>query len=113
MWFADTQHSLGCGGGEGLGKHKTAIDSNVLRGMLEHGTNWTKANRKVWATDDINEILTKLSPIADQLIDAIDNENVYSFTNACTGAGLSNSLAMRVWDATMGSLDPQAAKPCW
>lgn len=49
-----------------------------------------------------------------KIIAAIDSENKVDFAKACKDAGIDDAeMITRMWDATMGSLDPQATKPCW
>lgn len=48
------------------------------------------------------------------ILDAIDHEDKLTFANACYASGITDpELITRMWDATMGSLDPQSGKPCW
>ncbi len=53
--------------------------------------------------------------VMPDILTAIDTEDKMMFAQACYRAGIDNSENMidRMWDATMGSLDPQSAKPCW
>ncbi len=54
------------------------------------------------------------SAIMPRIIAAIDSENKTEFAKACKDAGISDSdMINRMWDATMGSLNAQMAKPCW
>lgn len=49
-----------------------------------------------------------------KLIAAIDSENKVDFARACRDAGITDvDMITRMWDATMGSLNPQSVKPCW
>jgi hypothetical protein len=64
------------------------------------------------------------APFMQDIIDAIDSESKPKFAKACQQAGITAQacqqvgisdieLIDRMWDATMGSLDPQSYKPCW
>ena len=49
-----------------------------------------------------------------KIIAAVDSENKIDFTIACVEAGINDAeMISRMWDATMGSLDPQSMRPCW
>jgi hypothetical protein len=48
------------------------------------------------------------------ILGAIDHEDKLTFASTCRDSGITDpELIMRMWDATMGSLDPQSGKPCW
>jgi hypothetical protein len=49
-----------------------------------------------------------------KIIAAIDSENYGNFKTACEDAGITDpDMLTRMWNATMGSLDPQGPRPCW
>jgi hypothetical protein len=54
------------------------------------------------------------APQMGAILQAIDTEDFSVFADACRLAGINDvDLIVRMWDATMGSLNAQAAKPCW
>jgi hypothetical protein len=92
------------------------------------GSNRVKQNKKLWdlsgrtqqerikeAQDNGNtaKLLFDKGKMGD-IITAIDNDDFNAFGDACKAAGIIDlDLITRMWDATMGSLNAQSAKPCW
>lgn len=98
------------------------------------GSNRVKQNKKLWelsgktlpqrikeAEDNgkTAQLLFTAGKMGD-IITAIDNDDFSAFSDACKAAGIKDAagntdldLITRMWDATMGSLNAQSAKPCW
>jgi pyruvate carboxylase len=49
------------------------------------------------------------------IIKAIDAEDIKAFKKVCRDAGIpdDDDMVTHMWNATMGSLDPQGLRPCW
>ena len=96
-----------------MGKHKPAIDANLAE---IQNLNWTQTQRINKAKSDGTEAskLFSTAGVMAQIVVAIDTEDEIAFALACNKAGITNAdLIRRMWDATMGSIDPQSARPCW
>jgi hypothetical protein len=80
----------------------------------DSGENYDKRASKAMKDGQAAAKLFETKGVMTDILMAIDNEDQPAFEKACVKAGISNSdLKTRMWNATMGSLDPQSAKPCW
>jgi 7,8-dihydro-6-hydroxymethylpterin-pyrophosphokinase len=81
---------------------------------IASGENYDKRASKAMKDGQAAAKLFETKGVMTDILTAIDKEDQRAFANACVKAGISNSdLITRMWNATMGSLDPQSAKPCW
>ena len=92
----------------------------IRKKVVDNAIGWIgKTDRVTKAQADGNKaalVFSAADPtVMPRILAAIDKEDKIMFAQACIDAGIDNTENMidRLWDATMGSLDPQSAKPCW
>jgi len=89
------------------------VEDNALEWIVSGKT----MAERVQEAHDAGEMASKVFDDPEtmpKIIEAIDSEKKVDFAKACKAAGITDvDMINRMWDATMGSLDPQVAKPCW
>jgi hypothetical protein len=96
---------------------KEIVRAKVLRYRMEWEASGKTIDQRVKEARANGEIAKKVfddPAVMPKIIEAIDSESQIDFTKACVKAGITDvDMIARMWDATMGSLDPQSTKPCW